>query len=290
MVAAGVAAGDRVALVSRTRYEWTLVDYAIWFAGAVSVPIYETSSAEQISWILRDSAATAVVAEASTHTARVASVRGDLDLAPPRVVAGGQRRRRPHAPGRRHRRRRARGPAYDRDTPRPGDADLHLGNHGPPQGLHAHARQLPLRARRGRFRAARAVRPRGRRGRGVHAAVPPPRPRLRPDHPDRLHQGARHVEPLLRREDPDRRPRRGPAHVRARRAPGLREGLQHRLPTGDGRRAGSRVRPRGRGGDGVVARPGGVGSLATTTTGRDGRVRSPYAASTRSSRGSSTRG
>ena len=78
MVAAGVAAGDRVALVSRTRYEWTLVDYAIWFAGAVSVPIYETSSAEQISWILRDSGATAVVAEASTHTARVASVRGDL--------------------------------------------------------------------------------------------------------------------------------------------------------------------------------------------------------------------
>ncbi len=78
MIAAGVAAGDRVALVSRTRYEWTLVDYAIWFAGAVSVPIYETSSAEQISWILRDSAATAVVAEGSTHTARVASVRGDL--------------------------------------------------------------------------------------------------------------------------------------------------------------------------------------------------------------------
>ena len=53
MIAAGVAAGDRVALISRTRYEWTLVDYAIWFAGAVSVPIYETSSAEQIRWILR---------------------------------------------------------------------------------------------------------------------------------------------------------------------------------------------------------------------------------------------
>ena len=56
-VAAGVAPGDRVALISKTRYEWTLVDYAIWFAGAVTVPVYETSSAEQIAWILGDSGA-----------------------------------------------------------------------------------------------------------------------------------------------------------------------------------------------------------------------------------------
>ena len=48
LIAAGVEAGDRVALLSKTRYEWTLLDYAIWFAGAVTVPIYETSSAEQI--------------------------------------------------------------------------------------------------------------------------------------------------------------------------------------------------------------------------------------------------
>src|SRR3546814_15849088 len=46
LIAAGVEPGDRVALISKTRYEWTLVDYAIWFAGAVTVPIYETSSAE----------------------------------------------------------------------------------------------------------------------------------------------------------------------------------------------------------------------------------------------------
>ena len=46
------SAGDRVALISKTRYEWTLFDYAIWFAGAVTVPVYETSSAEQIEWIL----------------------------------------------------------------------------------------------------------------------------------------------------------------------------------------------------------------------------------------------
>jgi long-chain acyl-CoA synthetase len=75
LVAAGVEAGDRVALLSRTRYEWTLFDYAIWFAGAVTVPIYETSSAEQIEWILEDSGARAVVAETADHTGRLKEVR-----------------------------------------------------------------------------------------------------------------------------------------------------------------------------------------------------------------------
>ena len=79
LVAAGVEPGDRVALLSKTRYEWTLVDYAIWFAGAVTVPVYETSSAEQVSWILRDSGARAAVVEGPDHTARVASVREGLD-------------------------------------------------------------------------------------------------------------------------------------------------------------------------------------------------------------------
>jgi len=78
LVAAGVEPGARVALLSKTRYEWTLLDYAIWFAGAVTVPIYETSSAEQIAWILGDSGAVAVVAETDDHVARVAGVRGDL--------------------------------------------------------------------------------------------------------------------------------------------------------------------------------------------------------------------
>lgn len=79
LIAAGVEAGDRVALMSKTRYEWTLFDYAIWFAGSVTVPIYETSSAEQVAWILRDSGARAVVAEGSSHMARIAEVRADLD-------------------------------------------------------------------------------------------------------------------------------------------------------------------------------------------------------------------
>ncbi len=78
LIAAGVEVGDRVALVSKTRYEWTLFDYAIWFAGAVAVPIYETSSVEQIEWILSDSAARAVVAEGPALMANIASVRRDL--------------------------------------------------------------------------------------------------------------------------------------------------------------------------------------------------------------------
>jgi long-chain acyl-CoA synthetase len=67
LIAAGVSPGDRVALMSRTRYEWTLVDYAIWTAGAVTVPIYETSSAEQVEWILSDSGAIAAFAETQAH-------------------------------------------------------------------------------------------------------------------------------------------------------------------------------------------------------------------------------
>jgi long-chain acyl-CoA synthetase len=79
LVAAGIGIGDRVALVSKTRYEWTLLDYAIWFAGAVTVPVYETSSEEQIAWILTDSGARAVLTEGPEHTARVAAVREDLE-------------------------------------------------------------------------------------------------------------------------------------------------------------------------------------------------------------------
>ncbi len=79
LLAAGVEPGDRVALISRTRYEWTLLDYAIWFAGAVSVPVYETSSAEQVGHILRDSGARAAVAEGPGHLTRIAEVRADLE-------------------------------------------------------------------------------------------------------------------------------------------------------------------------------------------------------------------
>jgi len=79
LIAAGIDPGDRVALFSKTRYEWTLLDYAIWFAGATTVPVYETSSAEQVHWILQDSEAHAVVAEGADHVARVAEVRDGLE-------------------------------------------------------------------------------------------------------------------------------------------------------------------------------------------------------------------
>ena len=78
LIAAGLEPGDRVAILSRTRYEWTVVDYAIWFAGCVSVPIYETSSSEQISWILSDSGTAAVVAEGAAHLAKIAEVLPDF--------------------------------------------------------------------------------------------------------------------------------------------------------------------------------------------------------------------
>ncbi|MFE9101598.1 AMP-dependent synthetase/ligase [Actinomadura geliboluensis] len=78
LAAAGVEPGDRVCLLSRTRYEWTVLDYAVWTAGAVSVPIYETSSAEQIEWIVGDSGAKAVFAETAEHAERVAGVRDRL--------------------------------------------------------------------------------------------------------------------------------------------------------------------------------------------------------------------
>lgn len=71
LIAAGITRGDRVALLSKTRYEWTLLDYAIWAAGGSTVPIYETSSAEQVEWILSDSGAKAIVVETAAHRTMV---------------------------------------------------------------------------------------------------------------------------------------------------------------------------------------------------------------------------
>ncbi len=78
LIAAGIAAGDRVGLMSRTRYEWTVLDYAIWMAGAVCVPVYDTSSAEQLEWIMSDSGAKAIFVETVAHEAIVAGLRDRL--------------------------------------------------------------------------------------------------------------------------------------------------------------------------------------------------------------------
>jgi long-chain acyl-CoA synthetase len=78
LIAAGVGPGDRVGILSATRYEWTLFDFAIWAAGAVPVPIYVTSSPEQIEWILSNSGAVAVVVEDGDQVRKVDGIRGQL--------------------------------------------------------------------------------------------------------------------------------------------------------------------------------------------------------------------
>ncbi len=99
LVAAGIQPGDKIGLMCKTSYEWTLIDFATWFAGAILVPVYETSSPSQVQWILGDSDATAVIVESADHFARFDEVHpelstigtvwqiglGDLD----KLVAGG---------------------------------------------------------------------------------------------------------------------------------------------------------------------------------------------------------
>jgi long-chain acyl-CoA synthetase len=78
ILSAGIRPGDRVGLMSRTSYAWTLIDYAIWTIGAVTVPVYETSSADQVEWILSNSGCRGVFAETDAHAATIASVKGNL--------------------------------------------------------------------------------------------------------------------------------------------------------------------------------------------------------------------
>lgn len=78
LIAAGISVGDRVGLMAKTRYEWVLFDFALWSVGAISVPIYDTSSADQLSWILHDSQAVGVVVETDHHRALVNAVRPEL--------------------------------------------------------------------------------------------------------------------------------------------------------------------------------------------------------------------
>jgi long-chain acyl-CoA synthetase len=79
LMQAGIGKGDRVGLMSKTRYEWTLIDFAIWAAGGVTVPIYDTSSAEQVHWILSDATAKGVFIETAGHRATLDEVSSRLD-------------------------------------------------------------------------------------------------------------------------------------------------------------------------------------------------------------------
>lgn len=73
-VAAGIQPGDRVGLMCRTRFEWSLIDFAMWFAGGVLVPIYETSAPSQIEWIVADSGTVAIVFETDEMRSRFAEI------------------------------------------------------------------------------------------------------------------------------------------------------------------------------------------------------------------------
>ena len=182
LVAAGVGAGDRVGIMSRTRAEWTIADLATWFAGAVPVPVYETSSAEQVAWVLGDSGAVGCFVESRAH----AEPRGHGARPAPRAARGvGARRRRARRPddGRRERRRRRRWwPVARRCAP------TRWRRSSTRRGRPAARRAAMLTHRNllaGTGNALAGLRRRVRR-RQLDAAVPPAGARVRPRHRGRL--------------------------------------------------------------------------------------------------------
>ncbi|MDQ1553428.1 MAG: long-chain acyl-CoA synthetase [Microbacteriaceae bacterium] len=80
LIASGIQPGDKIGLMCKTRYEWTLIDFATWYAGAVLVPVYETSAPSQVQWNLSDSGAIAMITETAEHFSRFDEVRADLPL------------------------------------------------------------------------------------------------------------------------------------------------------------------------------------------------------------------
>ena len=77
-IAAGIQPGDKIGFICKTRYEWTLIDFALWYAGAVMVPIYDTSAPSQIQWILEDSEAVGIIVESSEHFAKFDEIHADV--------------------------------------------------------------------------------------------------------------------------------------------------------------------------------------------------------------------
>ena len=167
LVGLGIEPGSAICLFSHTRYEFTILDYAILAAGCVTVPIYETDSADQVKWAATNSGAVAIVVENATLERNVDAVAADLPAVRPHPA---HRRRRPrHAPGRGQGRRSVRGrEAVEGHHPRPAGVDrLHLGHDRLAQGLRAHPRQL--RQRGGRRRRPDGGAPQRA---GHHAHVP----------------------------------------------------------------------------------------------------------------------
>ena len=238
-LAAGLQPGDRVGLISPTRYEWTLLDYALWAAGAVTLPIYETSSSDQVEWCLSDSGAKGVIVESDEHRAIVENLREKLpELEHVWQIDGADGAVSCPARRRRGRRRRDAGGAPDVGARRrPRDADLHLGHHGPPQGLRDHP---PQPAVRGARRRRHVLGPHA--ARELDAAVPPAGAHLRPRHPVRRDGVPLHDRPLRRHEEADHRAAPLPAGLPALGAARVREGLQRRQGQGAQRRQGPDLR------------------------------------------------
>ena len=253
LIAAGIEVGDRVALISKTRYEWTLLDYAIWFAGAVTVPIYETSSAEQVALDprrLRRPRRGRRERRATWPASR--EVRGELDqlnhvwsitdnAVDTLTRLGGD------ISDEELEKRRTRG-----DPARPGDADLHLRHDRAAQGLHAHPRQLHVRARRGRRRAGPALRRPRARPRCSSCRWPTSsRGSSRSAASSRAPGSATRAD--IKKLLPDLADVQADLHPRG--AAGLREGLQHRLAAGHRRRPRQDLRHGRRDRDRLLPRP-----------------------------------
>ena len=239
LIAAGVAPGDRVALMSHTRYEWTLARLRDLERGAVVVPIYETSSAEQAEWILSDSAARAVIVENEAFEQMVAAARDRLpalehvwrmqeDLG--KLIAASS-----DVSDETVAERATAAAAADLAT-----IIYTSGTTGRPKGCELTHENL-LSVVRNTFMGPLAGDPRRRRV--VDAAVPAARARLRADHRGRLPGGGHRARPLRRHGEPAARPGVLPADLRARGAAGLREGLQQRREQGGGGRARARSSP-----------------------------------------------
>ncbi len=239
--AAGIEPGDKVGFIARTTYEWSLVDFGLFFAGAVMVPIYETNSPAQITWNLTDSGAVACITELPDHTARLDEARSELplirstwsmhtgDLA--KLVGAGQ-----GCSGCRDR-----APAEHRERVRHRDAHLHVRLDGTPEGLRAHPQQL----RRALPQLGEGAE-RSRRGtRGVDPAVHHHRAHLRPLHLDPRDPRRREDRPPARHEEPAPGTRLVQADVPAGRSARVREGLQLGGAEGRGGRQGQDL-PRGR--------------------------------------------
>ena len=229
LIAVGIEPGDRIGLMSRTRYEWSVVDYAIWAAGAVTVPVYETSSAGQVEWILGDSAARAVFAETNGHEKIISSVRDRLPgleqlwmIDGLGALASGGAQVGEEQLDRRRTGRRAADLATivytSGTTGRPKGCELTHGN------LLADVRNAVEGPLRGIFEY---------RGR-VDTAVPAARALFRARHSDRLPGVRRDPGALARYHYPGCGPSRVPPHVLAVGAAGVRERLQQRPAAGLG--------------------------------------------------------